>query len=511
MKRQKQVWQLAWVLWLWPLLAWGQPGWLDQGSPGPLARQAVALLTDAASHGLDPADYGSAQLQQALDAQPPPHLLPAALDAAMQRYLLHLRFGRVDPRRVHQRFEPPARTGFDAALVLQEAMAAGNVSLAMARAVPPLPVYESLRTALLRYRQWTDDPAWAKALPALPAAARPGAPAKLTLGQTWAGVPMLAQRLLRLGDLPAPHEGDVYAAELVAAVQVFQRRHGLAEDGEIGRATLAALQVTPAQRVRQIALTLERLRWTPLLQGPRMVVINVPEFVLRAYEVQDGRIQVKLTMRVIVGRSRSNRTPLFSEPMRSIEFSPFWNVPSSIARAELVPRLRSQPGHFDAAGFEFVTAGGQVDRQLSPQRLDDVLAGRARLRQRPGPQNALGDIKFVFPNNDAIYLHHTPSVGLFAQDRRDLSHGCIRVQDPVALASFVLARQPDWDETRIRQAMSAGTSNTLRLQEPLPVLIAYGTAIVSQGEVRFFNDIYGYDAALDQALRKRREALPFTL
>ncbi|MDP3226137.1 MAG: L,D-transpeptidase family protein, partial [Rubrivivax sp.] len=368
------------------------------------------------------------------------------------------------PRQVHQRFEPPARTGFDTAAVLQAAMAAGDLSQAVTRAVPPLSVYEGLRAALLSYRQWAGDAAWAQPLPALPAATKKGAPAKLVPGQTWAGVPQLAQRLLRVGDLGAPHEAEVYEGALVAAVQAFQRRHGLAEDGEIGRATLAALQVTPAQRARQIELTLERLRWTPLMQGPRMVLINVPEFVLRAYEVQDGRIQVKLTMRVIVGRSRSNRTPLFSEPMRSIEFSPYWNVPASIARAELVPQLRRKPGHFDAAGFEFVTAGGQVDKQLSQQRLDDVLAGRARLRQRPGPQNAIGDIQYVFPNNDAIFLHHTPSVGLFAQDRRDLSHGCIRVQDPVALASFVLARQPEWNEARIRSAMSAGASNTLRLQ-----------------------------------------------
>jgi len=211
----------------------------------------------------------------------------------------------------------------------------------------------------------------------------------------------------------------------------------------------------------------------------------------------------------VVGKAQSARTPLFGELMRSIEFSPYWNVPRSIARDELVPRLRRDPGYLQAAGFEFVRTGGQVDTHLSAATLDEVLAGRTRIRQRPGPDNALGDIKFVFPNAEAIFLHHTPSVNLFDRERRDFSHGCIRVEEPVALASFVLANQPDWDQTRIRQAMGSGTSNTLTLVEPLPVLIAYGTALVTQGELRFFEDVYGYDSALDAALRRQRlPALP---
>jgi murein L,D-transpeptidase YcbB/YkuD len=357
-------------------------------------------------------------------------------------------------------------------------------------------------------------------LPPRPAASQRGAAAALEPGQGWAGLAVLARRLEALGDLanaaaspqapsPAPVGATVpalplYDAALVDAVRAFQRRHGLADDGVIGRATSAALQVGPAQRVRQIELTLERLRWTPLLQGPRMVLINLPEFVLRAYEVQGTRVRVRETMKVIVGNAYRNRTPLFGEPMRSIEFSPYWNVPLSIARKELVPQLRRQPAQLGAAGYEFVTASGAVVTELRPGLLDAVLAGAARIRQRPGPKNALGDIKFVFPNSNAIYLHHTPAVGLFGRDRRDFSHGCIRVEDPVALARFVLAGQAGWDEDRIRAAMAGGTSTTLRLEAPVPVLIAYGTALVVQGQARFFPDLYGYDAALDHALRQRR-------
>jgi murein L,D-transpeptidase YcbB/YkuD len=268
--------------------------------------------------------------------------------------------------------------------------------------------------------------------------------------------------------------------------------------------------VPPAARARQVALTLERLRWTPLFLGPRMIVVNIPEFVLRAYEVVDGRIAVRLQMRVIVGEALDHETPLFDERLRSIEFSPYWNVPPSIARAELVPRLRRDPGHWARQGFEFVTGDGRVETALSPAGLDAVLAGRWRIRQRPGPANALGDIKFVFPNRDNIYLHHTPTVGLFARERRDFSHGCIRVEDPVGLARFVMDGMPGWDEDRIRAQMAAGTSTTVALREPLPVLIAYATALVAQGRPRFLPDVYGLDARLQAALDARPRTLPET-
>jgi murein L,D-transpeptidase YcbB/YkuD len=265
--------------------------------------------------------------------------------------------------------------------------------------------------------------------------------------------------------------------------------------------------VDPAARVRQIELTMERLRWTPLLQASRMVVINVPEFVLRAYEVRGDEVIVRESMKVIVGKAMDTRTPLFVEQMRYIEFSPYWNVPPSIARGEVVPRLRRDPGYFDREGFEFVTGSGQVVNALAPAMLDDVLAGRARIRQRPGSRNALGDIKFVFPNSDNVYLHHTPAVRLFERDRRDFSHGCIRIEHPVALAQFVLKGMPEWTEDRIREAMRRGDSATLRLAEPVPVLIAYGTVIVKAGQIHFFDDIYGHDRRLDAALRERSRRL----
>jgi murein L,D-transpeptidase YcbB/YkuD len=286
-------------------------------------------------------------------------------------------------------------------------------------------------------------------------------------------------------------------------VRRFQERHGLPADGVLGKSSIAALGVTPASRVQQIELTLERARWTPLLQAKRMIVINIPEFVLRAYEVGEQTVDVREEMKVIVGKALDTRTPLFDEAMRFIEFSPYWNVPPSIARAELVPKLRVKPGQWSQEGYEFVLADGSVQTALNKSGLDAVLRGAARIRQRPGERNALGDIKFVFPNSDNIYLHHTPSVGLFERERRDFSHGCIRVEQPLALAEFVLKPMPEWTEARIRDAMAAGKSATLKLAEPVQVLIAYGTALVKQGRIHFFDDIYGHDRLLDEALRRR--------
>lgn len=486
------------------------PLWFDStGRPDSQAAQAVSILQSAADEGLDPRDYDVATLAsrftEALNGGVPDHSeqaqLGAALTAALQRYLSDRQMGRVDPRRLHANFDVQRTAAPDTAALLREAVAGRRLAEALAHAEPRLPMYGALRRALSRYRALPDQQAWQEPLPPLPGR-------KLSQGQAWKGLPLLARRLKALGDLPADTAvPERFDGALVTALQAFQERHGLTPDGVLGNATLQQLVVTPQARARQIELSLERLRWTPFLQGPRMIVVNVPEFVLRAYEVSDGKVDVKLTMKVIVGKALDTRTPLFDEDMRFIEFSPYWNVPPSIARQETVPRLRRDPAYFNQQGFEFVTSGGQVVTSLSASHLDAVLQGGWRIRQRPGPKNALGDIKFVFPNNDNIYLHHTPAPQLFARDRRDFSHGCVRVESPVALAKFVLRDEPAWTEERIRAAMAQGASSTIALKRPVPVLIAYSTVVVRNNRVFFYSDLYGHDKLLDKALRQRSAGL----
>lgn len=481
----------------------GMRGWLDAtGRPAPLALQALALLADAPSHGLDPRDYGLPALQQQWVQAP--RETASALEAEFLRYLRDLHVGRAPSE---ARPEGAGRAAFEPAAVLHAAMAAGDLSRAVQAAVPSLPQYEALREALARYRELVAHPAWNQPLPELPLPS--GSRVRvLARGQPWVGVPLLAARLIALGDLSerdaAAAQVDRYEGVLVDAVRIFQRRHGLQDDGVIGPATLAALRVKPAARVQQLELALERLRWVAWTGVPRMIVVNIPEFVLRAYELRDGHIARQVQMRVVVGRAGDMRTPLLQDSLRRIEFKPYWNVPTSIARNETIPRLRRDPGYWAREGFEFVGVGGVGDPVLSEAKLQAVLAGSLRIRQRPGPRNALGDIKFVLQNRQAIYLHHTPSVQLFGQSRRDFSHGCIRVEEPVALAAFALHDLPDWDEARIRSAMAAARASIVTLPQPLPVRLAYTTALVKEGRVHFFEDIYRYDDALARVLRGRR-------
>lgn len=482
--------------------------WVEQGRPTEQAVQAVDILMRAGEHALDPAVYDARALQQdVLDAAQGRDLLPdeaATLDksltAAMERFLSDLHVGRVDPRKVNANFDGHDPLMFNAAFYLYSAVSENRLVQAVREAAPTLPIYADLQSALASYRELQDHEAWATPLPAIPGN-------KLEPGQAYGGLQALAYRLATLGDLspdaflPARYEGI-----LVDAVKKFQLRHGLEQDGIVGRGTLAQLEVTPAQRIRQIELSMERLRWTPLLQGERIVVVNLPEFMLYAYEVRGGQIEPALEMRVVVGKALDTDTPVFDEDMTQVEFSPYWNIPISIARSETIPRLRRDPAYFDQQGLEFVTRDGQVIRTLSDSNLQAVQNGQMRIRQRPGPRNAVGDIKFILPNNGNIYLHHTPAMQLFERNRRDFSHGCIRVEEPVALAQFVLRNEPSWTEDRIRAAMSAGKSRTIRLPQPIPVVIAYSTAVVKHGSVYFFPDIYGHDKLLDAALRESTRA-----
>ena len=475
--------------------------WIEDGRPTDQAEDALELLATADRHGLDPRWFHIAQLQSqwerlsyAASAEETAQF-DRDLTTQMRTYVKFLKNGRISPSLIKNRYSKPTFSNADADLFLATAISNGNLKASVKALTDSIPMYNSLMQALVVYRELQKNPSMDQALPAAPGG-------KLTEGQPYTGMPALIERLALLGDLPRDTPArPIYDATVMAGIKSFQQRHGLEPDGVIGKGTLAQLNTRPIDRIRQIQISMERLRWTPLMEGERRIVVNVPEFVLRAYHIRNQKAENLIEMKVIVGKSFNTSTPLFDGAVSKIEFSPYWNVPISISRGELIPRLRRDPSYMQNQGFEFVTQSG-VSQNVSEANISAVLNGQARIRQRPGPKNSLGDIKFIFPNNEAIYLHHTPSTQLFDRTRRDLSHGCIRVEEPVKLAQFVLEKQPQWTADAIQKAMSAKKSKTINVLEPVPVVLGYSTVVVKNNKIHFFADIYGQDKILDNAIKK---------
>ena len=486
------------------------PLWVDAtGRPTRSARDALALLSGAASDGLDPADYGCAQLGRLsarLEAAPPRLVddvatFDVALSAGMLRFLRHLRAGRVDPQTTGFRLSVPADR-HDSVVWLRAAIADERIADTAAELAPALVQYRALRAMLARYRSLAAD----TSLESLPPPA-----ATVHEGEAYPALDALYRRLVAFGDLPPetpePAEGAIYAEPLVDGVKRFQIRHGLEADGVLGQATQAALNVSLTWRVHQIELALERLRWLPDLRDDRFVALNIPMFTLWAWDSIPPDGAPSFGMRAIVGRALRTQTPVFLEEMRSVIFRPYWNVPVSILRHEILPILGRDLDYLHRQDMEIVRGPGDDAQPVAAttETIALLRQGSLRLRQRPGPRNSLGLIKFVFPNDENVYLHGTPAQELFKRTRRDFSHGCVRLEDPVALAEWVLKEQPEWTRDRILAAMSGTQSVRVNLTRPMRVILFYTTAVVmpEDGTIRFAEDIYTHDKQLDQALARR--------
>ena len=275
----------------------------------------------------------------------------------------------------------------------------------------------------------------------------------------------------------------------------------LNEDGVVAGRTLAAMNVPVARRIRQIELNMERWRWLPRDLGATHARVNIPEYRLDIWEAD----RIALTMRVVVG-AIDNKTPIFADQMTHIVFSPYWNVPPSIASEETLPAVQSDPGYLDRNNLEVVGTSGGV---LDPSMVDWSNPNSYRFRQKPGTSNSLGLVKFMFPNQHNVYLHDTPADALFARPVRALSHGCVRVEQPTTLARYLLRDRREWDEDRIDAAMHAGRESHVKLSKPIPVYLLYMTARASHadGAVHFRDDIYGYDAQQGRAFDERVRSL----
>ena len=502
-----------------------KPIWTGADGPLPQAYEMIEVIKESPGEALDPSEYNLSQIEQVLGRESNPETM-AELDLLLTNAYLNyghdMLYGRVSPEQINLELmfgETPVSLNE----LLIKSAAENNIRESLIGLAPAYPVYARLREALVGYREIASNGGW----PTVPGGA------KLKKGSRGPRVKALRERLKVTGELsPSSPDSDIFDEELNQAVLRFQERNGLYEDGVVGKSTIEYLNVPADARVRQIELTMERFRILPRNMGRRFILVNIANYHL--YGVSDNRDTT--TMRIVVGKPQWN-TPIFSEQMTHMVINPYWNIPPSIFKDDIAPRVRTDPNYMSdrniqAVGLEMpvieedVSApeeetleiteasdgenGTETDRAEPTEHpayaeyRSKVLSGKYRLRQQPGPRNPLGRIKFLFPNKYSVYLHDTPNRGYFKRAQRNFSHGCIRVEKPIELADFVLYSDPDWSRQKVQSAIHSGRTRTVHLQEPLAVYILYFTAWANpDGSVSFHKDIYGLDSVLANALESK--------
>ena len=480
------------------------PAWVHGSQPVPQALSLIEVLRNAGKKGFDPEDYDASRweerirsLKDSLSASALARF-DVAVSVCTMRYVSDLRIGRINPQ--HFNFGLSVeRKKYDLATFLRDQiLTAPDLQAVLDEVEPPFAGYRRTEQALARYIELARNDDGEK----LPEVKKPIDP-----GQSYAGVPRLVRFLRLVGDLPAdavlPGDPQTYDGAVVDAVKHFQRRHGLEADGRLGPATIKQLNVSLQDRVLQLRLTLERWRWLPADFSAPPIIVNIPDFRLRALD-EDNK--VVMDMRVVVGKAMRTQTPVFTRDMTYVVLRPYWNVPPGILRSEIVPAIQRDRSYIARKNYEVTTQDGKVVTagEISDEVLAQLRAGKLTVRQTPGPSNALGLIKLIFPNEHNVYLHSTPSQSLFSRSRRDFSHGCIRVEKPAELAAWVLRNNPGWTLEKVQEGMQNGKDDvTVNLVKRVPVFIVYGTALAYEnGEVHFTDDIYGHDAKLAAALVK---------
>ncbi|WP_305910086.1 L,D-transpeptidase family protein [Methylomarinum sp. Ch1-1] len=467
--------------------------------------EVLKLLETAPESGLRMADYDVDRLKKewlALRGQKVVNaddlaLFDTALSIATMRYLDDLQRGRIGEQSIRFGFKPSSDVETLVSLLIK-AVQSRQIHQLAEWIEPDYKNYRQLKKALARYRALARQYRFPTLL----------FQGSLREGDRDPQLPLLRRKLAVLGllgeEVHEDSQGESYDRRLLMAVKHFQRLHGLTDDGVIGAKTLAALNTPLIERVRQIELALERMRWLPRLNKEQaLILVNIPAFRLCAYRPGNVLDHCDLSMKVVVGIASKNQTPVFMADLLYLEFRPYWNVPKNITAKEILPKVRENPDYLLKQNMELVQYFGkhaqpQAFSQASLTLLED---GKLKVRQRPGPKNALGLIKFIFPNRYSVYLHDTPAKKLFTYQRRDFSHGCIRVEQPKALAEFVLGSHQEWQAKHIGAAMLNDESQRVIVNDSIAVLVFYSTAQVIGDEVYFFDDIYGYDQQLILALR----------
>lgn len=483
-----------------------QPAWIADGGPLPQLETLLQTVHQAPGDGLREMDYdfwnlGTALRHDAFFSNESEGMnvrnlaaLDVALTEVMLRYATHLSYGRVRPEEL-----PPSFSGNEELSIrdlpgeLANAMNDKRMESFIEGLSPHHPQYRALKEMLQRYRQIQANGGW----PLI------GEGSKLEMGNTGARVKALHRHLTITGDLHADAwlPNDRFSPPLEAAVKRFQYRHGLKADGIVGRRTLAALNIPVETRMMQLMLNMERWRWFPEDFGSRYVIVNIPAFELR---VMDNQTEA-LSMRVIVGR-KSRPTPVLSSQLTYLEVNPYWNIPQKIARCDLLAKIQGDPEYLVRQGIQVFDSWQEDAPELDPLGIDWTSVSKNhfpfRLRQKPASRNALGRLKFMFPNSQSVYIHDTPGKYLFNKTRRLFSSGCVRVEDPVALAVQLLKDQ-HWDRRRLEKYIDHDQNRAIALQTPIPVYLVYFTAWTDAGgDIHFSDDIYNHDRRLLLALLK---------
>jgi murein L,D-transpeptidase YcbB/YkuD len=484
-----------------------RPAWINEKGPLPEAKYLSEAIQRADEEGLRPDDYHLDKIEHLLSQarkshrifkSPAPRLLvdlDLLLTDAFLIYGSHLVSGRVNPERIDPQWLANRRE-VDLVQMLEEALNSNEIEKALKSLLPLHPGYEMLRKALVHYRKISAIGGW------------PSIPTDLQIKKGDRGDQMLTlrQRLATEGFIEQASSAAsmLFDDELEQALIQFQIQNGLEPDGVLGKQTIKALNITAEERSRQIIVNMERWRWLPQDFGSRYILVNIAGFYLILIENQAP----VMDMRVVAGKPY-RRTPVFSDKITYLVINPFWVVPKTIAQKDILPKIKKDPSFLKQQNFKIFQGWGSDTREIDPASIDWQSVTSAdlnfRFRQDPGPHNALGRIKFMFPNQFDVYLHDTPSRELFAKARRDFSSGCIRIEKPLEMAENLLKNHPDWPSEKVRAALRGDdyVEKTIKLPEPVNIHILYWTVWSGKDDlIHFSPDIYDRDKALDDALQE---------
>jgi len=474
-----------------------QPFWVSTDGPGKRARQIYDALLAADKEGLDSRRYFIDRIEKYWKSTDAIELvrLDVLLSLGLIRYVADLREGRVEPFKLDPKLFATAREfELDWDDLRQQVLATQDMKPFLDSQIPPFRQYHKLKEALMKYREIRADGGWEPILEG----------EVLKSGMEDERMPLIRKRLTVTGDLKIDSmAGSIYDEKTLEGVKHFQARHGLVVDGVVGKETVIIMNVPVDARIRQIIINMERYRWLNVIEEESLLAVNIAGF--RLVGVKKGAFEID--MPVIVGKEY-HKTPVFSDAIKYLVINPYWNIPNSIAKNEMLPKLKKNPNYLKEKNIRLLNGWEPDAEEVDSTVLDwnsmkkgDIV--RYRLRQDPGPNNALGTIKFIFPNKYSVYLHDTPVHSLFQQRKRTMSHGCIRVSQPVELAAYVLGGdEAGWGVEKIKQIVASGKRTVVPLKENFPINILYRTVIFDpeSGEINFFTDVYGRDALLEKAL-----------